>query len=256
MYLTRWSIQSDQVTRKVYDFSDPPSLSEGGDWWTQLGSHLYIRSSESLVIASHSSPVGFTNLRPSMTLVSIDTKTTNINWKIALPQETENLIYLPLYDAILAIGDSFSSPTSKAVAIIDPHSGATRQEHILPAPEEECGRISTSRSGIAVDLALSQQVLIVIFGDGQSTLIPMDKFMKEGFTPFINDKGRFRTVSCPATPFGTPQNSKQRKRLQRGGWSWIYRAKIGDEQAVLVPYDKTGFVVAPYRPSVQSLNWG
>ena len=248
MYLTRWSTQSDQGTRKVYDFDDTPP-SEGEDWWTQLGSHLHIPSSNSLIIASHSSPFGFTNLKPSMTLVSIDTKTTDVNWKTSLQQETEKLVYLPSYDAILAIGDTFTSPTSTSVTILDPHSGAVRQEHVLPAPEANCGRISTSRAGIAIDLAHSQQALIVIFGDGQSTLIPMDKFLKEGFTPFINDKGRFRTVSCPETPFGAPQNAKQRKRHEKGDWSWIHRAKIGDEQAVLVPGDEKGFVVAPFLTS-------
>ena len=54
-----------------------------------------------------------------------------------------------------------------------------------------------------------------------------------------------------AHAFWAPQNPKQRKRLQKGGWSWIYRASIGDEQAVLVPDDKKGFVVARFLTIVQ-----
>jgi len=84
--------------------------------------------------SSHSSPVWFTNLNPSMAY----TKTTNVNWKTSLSQETENLLH------------TIRPSTSTSFALTELRSRSIFYQH--------------RRKSACVGSAL---VLIVIFGDGQ-----------------------------------------------------------------------------------------
>ncbi|KAF8902792.1 hypothetical protein CPB84DRAFT_1775458 [Gymnopilus junonius] len=248
VYLSHWSSNRDSPRYRIFPFASFATPPDHEQWVSHLCT--YIRSGTSSVVTAHyEHPFGIAEPNPTTSLRSVKLSTQELNWTIVVEQQTNKLCHLPSYGVILAIGfdphpivDKWQSISSLSIIILDEANGSIKGRHSIHLPQYPCSGISRAEGGIEADIMGSPEMLAILFGDGQSVVVPINQFLASGFEPFINDSEHFNTALCSGTKFGIPRNSKERRQKEKGRWAWVDQALFGNQEVVLECRDR-GFVV-------------
>ncbi|CAA7263100.1 unnamed protein product [Cyclocybe aegerita] len=154
------------------------------------------------------------------------------------------------YDGLVRLaGVLYGEGTKVALTTLDAASGSILSTNILQDPQNPCGNISEAIGD--ADLTPSGDQLVLVFGDGQVTVLNVDDYLENGFRSVTNSEGKITTHPFPETPLSTRKNKKERKAHEEGYWSWVDKAYYGDGQVVLRPgvgeKKPTGFAVASWK---------
>ncbi|CAA7263099.1 unnamed protein product [Cyclocybe aegerita] len=183
--LTRWSPDPRLVQHQTVDFIR--ELTSDTQRESHLRGHTYIPPSKAFITASYEHNLEAYDTDPITIVRSFDSDTLALQWTAAIPQENSKLHFIPRRNAILALGltwnveEGYSSAKTKvALATLDAASGSILSINILQDPQNPCGNLSEAIGD--ADLTPSGDQLVLVFGDGQVTVLNVDDYLENGFS--------------------------------------------------------------------------
>ncbi|KAF8803406.1 hypothetical protein BYT27DRAFT_7195706 [Phlegmacium glaucopus] len=239
------------------NFSAPTLPYPNADMCSTLCGDLYLPIHNELIMAHYEFPVGGSDPNPRTAIRCLEFDTLELKWCIILSEITCKVRYIPGLDAILSVGNGFTQVPAEdgtmkqviphlCITILDPSTGHSRASHVVGDPERCCGYLVwNDAAGISCDLTASGEEIAMIFGDGQSAVIPVEQLLESGF-PRLED-GKIITTECPAIEPSVPSNEKQQNDLQNGNWHWVQQTFWGDKGVILQPTRGKGFAALSWK---------